>query len=138
MPMSSQVTEETFEQAADRAAAAGDFVRARIILEEAVEADATSRDLWIKLSAMRKASGDLRGALAAIERALAISPLEFSCLLYRAVLLEALGDPMAGEEYGNALAQAPPDADIAEPMRPAVARARKRWELHQAALEKHL
>jgi aspartyl/asparaginyl beta-hydroxylase (cupin superfamily) len=87
---------------------------------------------------MRKAAGDVKGALSAIERALALAPLEFSSLLYRAVLLEALGDPMAGEEYGNALAQSPPDAEIAEPMRAAVERARKRWATHQAALEKHL
>jgi aspartyl/asparaginyl beta-hydroxylase (cupin superfamily) len=132
------MADETLEQAADRAAASGDFAEAKARLEEAVRGDESSHALWMKLSAMRKASGDPRGALVAVERALALSPLDFSALLHRAMLLEALGDPMAGEEFGNALAQAPPDDQIAEPMRPAVARARQRWEAHQAALERKL
>lgn len=132
------MADETLEQAADRAAASGDFAAAKAKLEEAVRADETSNLLWMKLSAMRRASGDARGALAAVERALALSPLDFSALLSRAMLLEALGDPMAGEEFGNALAQAPPDDQIAEPMKPALARARQRWQAHQAALESKL
>jgi aspartyl/asparaginyl beta-hydroxylase (cupin superfamily) len=126
---------ETIEQAADRAAAAGDFATARSMLEQAVESDGSSQALWLKLSAMRKASGDLRGALDAVDRSLALSPLDFSALLYRAVLLDSLGDPKAGEEFGNALAQAPAEADIPEPMKPAVAHARKRWSAYQEQLE---
>ena len=136
--MNQTMADETLEQAADRAAASGDFAAAKAKLEEAVRADETSNLLWMKLSAMRRASGDATGALAAVERALALSPLDFSALLSRAVLLEALGDPMAGEEFGNALAQAPPDDQIAEPMKPALARARQRWQAHQAALESKL
>ena len=90
------MADETIEQAADRAAASGDFVTARAMLERAVEADGSSQMLWMKLSAMRKASGDVRGALTAVERSLAISPLDFSALLSRAMLLDLLGDPMAG------------------------------------------
>ncbi|HWI89254.1 MAG TPA: aspartyl/asparaginyl beta-hydroxylase domain-containing protein [Sphingomicrobium sp.] len=130
--------DETMEQAADRAAAAGDFAAALNKLEGAVKADSSNFALWMKLSAMRKASGDVRGALAAVERSLAMSPLDFSALLSRAMLLDMLGDPMAGEEFGNALAQAPPEDQVPEPMRAAVARARKRWQLHQASLEAHL
>jgi aspartyl/asparaginyl beta-hydroxylase (cupin superfamily) len=126
------------EEQADRAAAAGDYSGARAMLERAIESDGSSQTLWMKLSAMRKASGDLNGALTAVERSLAIAPLDFSALLYRAVLLEALGDPSAGEEFGNALAQAPSDADLPEPMKVPVAHARKRWQAHQAALEAHL
>lgn len=132
------MADETVEQAADRAAAAGDFVRARSMLEEAVRANEGSHGLWIKLSAMRKASGDLRGALAAVDRSLALSPLDFSALLYRAVLLEALGDDRAGEEFGNALAQVPPESEIPEPMKPAIAHARQRWRAHQDRFENHL
>ena len=123
------------EQAADRAAASGDFVTARDMLERAVEADSTSQALWMKLSAMRRASGDVQGALVAVERLLAISPLDFSALLARAMLLDALGDPMAGEEFGNALAQAPPDDEVPDSIRPAVERARTRWKMHQDSLE---
>ena len=64
------------ENEADRAAGAGDFARARQLLEDAPKADPESARLWSKLSAMRKASADLAGALDALDRALAITPLE--------------------------------------------------------------
>jgi len=126
------------EEQADRAAAAGQFAAARSLLEQAVESDDGSIDLWMKLSAMRKASGDLNGALAAIDRFLASSPLDFSALLSRAMILDKLGDPNAGEEYGNALAQLPPDDEVPEPLRSAVAHACKRRDDHRQALEKRL
>src|SRR5438067_12429910 len=122
--LNSTMTGQTLEQAADRAAAAGDFVAARAMLEQAAQAGAGGHELWVKLSAMCKASGDLEGALAAIDRALQISPLDFSALLARAILLDNLGDPDAGQEYGNALAQIHPDEKIPGPWPAAVARAR--------------
>lgn len=128
----------TLEQRADQAAATGDFVAAKALLEEAVSAEAPSAELWMKLSAMEKASGNLRGALSALDRALALTPLDFSALLYRAVILDQLGDPDAGREFGNALAQAPPDEEVPAPMKSAVSHARKRWEAHQAAIERRL
>ena len=106
------MAEDTIEQAADRAAAAGDFATARSMLEHAVDADGSSHELWMKLSAMRKASGDMSGALTALDRGLAIKPLDFSGLLYRAVLLDSLGDPQAGEAFGQALAVAPQEDEI--------------------------
>jgi hypothetical protein len=129
---------EALEQQADRAAAAGQFAAARSFLEQAVETEASSIDLWMKLSAMRKASRDLDGALAAVDRALAISPLDFSALLSRAVILDQLEDPSAGEEFGHALAQLPPDEEVPEPMKPAVAHARKRRDEYRLLLEKRL
>jgi len=132
------MAEDTIEKAADRAAAARDYATAREMLEQAVAADGSNFALWMKLSAMRRASGDLKGALGAVERALAISPLDFAALLSRAMLLDAVGDPMAGEEFGNALAQAPPDEEIPDSMRSAVDRARNRWKVHQKGLEKQL
>jgi aspartyl/asparaginyl beta-hydroxylase (cupin superfamily) len=126
------------EEQADRAASAGEFAAARSLLEQAAEADGSSLALWLKLSSMCKASGDLKGALAAIDRALAIAPLDFSALLSRALILERLGDPNVGEEFGNALAQMPPDGDVPEPMRPVVAHARSRRDEHRRALEQRL
>ena len=128
----------TFEEQADRAAAAGQFGAARSLLEKAVQADSSSADLWTKLSAMRKASGDLKGALAALDRGLALNPLDFSSLLYRAMILDALADPTAGEAFGHALTQAPPEDQIPEPMKPAVAQARKRNEEYRTSLEHFL
>ena len=126
------------EEQADRAAAAGEFTAARSLLEQALEVDGSSVDLWMKLSAMRKASGDLQGALAAVHSALAISPLDFSALLSRAVILDGLRDPSAGEAYDHALAQLPPEEDVPAPMKPAVDYARKRRDEHRDALEQRL
>jgi aspartyl/asparaginyl beta-hydroxylase (cupin superfamily) len=128
----------TFEEQADRAAASGQFGAARSLLEKAVQADSSSADLWTKLSAMRKASGDLKGALAALDRGLALNPLDFSSLLYRAMILDSLADPLAGEAFGHALTQAPPEDKIPEPMKPAVAHARKRNEEYRTSLEHFL
>jgi aspartyl/asparaginyl beta-hydroxylase (cupin superfamily) len=132
------MADELIEEAADEAAAAGDFATARSMLERAVEADASSHALWMKLSAMRKASGDLAGALAAVDHGLALEPLDFSALLYRAVLLEGLGKPEAGEAFGHALAVAPPDDQIPAPMKPTIAHARSRWSAFQEQQEEQL
>ncbi len=137
--MMPEMTEtEALEQQADRAAAAGQFAAARSFLEQAVETEGSSIDLWMKLSAMRKASDDLDGALAAVDRALAISPLDFSVLLSRAVILDQRGDGEAGEAFGQALAQCPPDGEVPEAMKRAVAHARKRRDEHRLLLERRL
>ena len=126
------------ERQADGAAGRGDFASARSLLEQAVAADGAGPELWMKLSAMRKAAGDLNGALAALERTLAATPLDFSALLYRAVILDQLGDPGAGLAFGQALAQAPAEADLPAPLKPAVEQGRRKWEAHQTSLEQHL
>ena len=128
----------SLEGQADRAAAAGQFADALSLLEQAVQSGAASFELWMKLSAMRKASGDLPGALVAVDSALATSPLDFSALLSRAVILEGLGDPGAGQEFGNALAQLPPDEAVPPAMVAAVAYARKRRDDHRANAEDRL
>ncbi len=129
---------QTLEQQADQAAATGQFAAARSLLEQAVDGGDASLELWIKLSALCKASGDLDGALAAIHRALTLSPLDFSALLSRAVILDQRGDPEAGEAYGQALAQLRSDEDVPEPMKPAVAYARQRRNDYRTTLEQYL
>ena len=129
---------DSLEQQADRAAGAGDFAGARASLEQAVGRDGANAALWVKLSAMRKASGDASGALEALDRALAINPLDFSVLLSRALMLERLGDPQAAAEFGSALAQAPADEEAPTPMRSAIAHARVVWSAHQAKTEARL
>jgi len=136
--MLGEMSGDTIEQAADRAAATGDFTTARSMLERAIEANGSSHELWMKLSAMRKASGDVDGALAALDRGLAIRPLDFSALLYRAMLLEALGDPQAGEAFGEALAVAPPEDEIPAPVRQTLNHARSRWSAYQSTQEGQL
>ncbi len=131
-------TTQDLEAEADRRAAAGDFGGAKALLEQVLEGSEASPELLAKLSAMRKASGDLRGALDALNRALVLNPLDFSALLSRALLLERLGDPQAGNEFGKAIAQAPADSAIPAAMKPALAHAREIWSAHQARQEKHL
>ena len=136
--MSSMNDRESLEQQADRAARAGDFATARTLLEQAATGEGASAGLWAKLSAMRKASGDSKGALNALDAALAIDPLDFSILLSRALMLERLGDPRAAIAYGNALAQAPADEPVPPPMQKAIEHARAMWSAHQAAAEARL
>lgn len=126
------------ERLADQAAAAGDLASARHSLEQAIGQGPASLELWTKLSAVRRAEGDLKGALLAIECALALSPLDFSALLARAMLLERTGDPRASEAYANAIARLPPDRDVPEAMAGAVNRAREKAARHQQAVEQRL
>jgi aspartyl/asparaginyl beta-hydroxylase (cupin superfamily) len=129
---------DMLEQQADRAAAAGQFAEALALLEQATQSGGASFELSMKLSAMRKTSGDLPGALAAIDNALALAPLDFSALLSRAVILEGLGDPGAGQEFANALAQIPPGEAVPPSMMAAVAYARKRSDDHRNSAEQRL
>jgi tetratricopeptide (TPR) repeat protein len=128
----------TLEQAADRAAASGDAAAASRLLEQAVAQTADKPGLWVKLSAMRRAGGDLRGALEAVERALAIEPLDFSSLLSRAFLLEQSGDARAGEAFAVAVAQAPPADKLPRSVASALDHARQRSAEHAEAVEKRL
>lgn len=136
MPVMIQM--KSLEEQADQAAAAGDYGSARNLLEQAARSGGGSVGLWTKLSAMCKISGDLQGALSAIDQALALSPLDFSALLARAVILDNLGDPNAGEEYGHALAQIRPDEEIPGPWQAAVAHARKRRDEWRGKLGERL
>ena len=132
------MTEQTsaLVEAADRAAATGDLGAAARLLEQAVGQCADRSDLWLKLSAMRRATGDLHGALSAVDRSLALAPLDFAALLSRAFLLERAQDPRAGDAFSVAVAQAP------EPLPPALAKplehARRKSDEHRTATEQRL
>ena len=126
------------ERQADQAAASGDLAAARQSLEQAVEGGAGTVHLWTKLGAIRRALGDLPGALEATERALALSPLDFSNLLARAMLLERLGDPRSGSAFSNAIAQLPPDDQVPPPMAAAVEQAKARAAAHRDSVEQKL
>ena len=95
--------------AADRALAAGKVVEARNILEEIARFDPSAPEFWQRLATVRKMADVPLLALEAIDRALALAPLDFLNLMMRAHLLDAAGQSEAGEAYGRALAQARPD-----------------------------
>jgi aspartyl/asparaginyl beta-hydroxylase (cupin superfamily) len=128
----------TLESEADRAAAAGDLEAARRSLEQAVSGKEATLELWTKLSAVRRALGDVRGAIQAIESGLALSPLDFSALLARAMLLEQSGQAHAGQAFAKAIAQLPEGQEVPKPLRAAVEHAKMRAAEHQAAYERRL
>lgn len=122
------------EQDADAAAGRRDFRLARELLMRATRTDPSRFDLWLKLSAMARATGDGRAALDSVEHALAIDPLDFMALLTRASLLESLAqDDRAGLAFGHALAQAPdaPPPQLAPVLAHAAAQYDK-WQTRQA------
>ena len=136
--MSTDQARSELQQEADAAAATGDFGRALELIERVLAEEQPSAELWMKVTAMRRAAGDVKGALEAVEQALALAPLDFSALLSRALLLERLGDAAAGEAFGHALAQSPPDGRIPGAMAKAVDHARRKAAEHQAAVEARL
>ncbi len=128
---------EELERKADVAAGRRDYALAREILVRATQADPASGDRWLKLSAMARATGDARGALNAIDRALTIDPLHFMALLMRATQLEALGDAdRSGLAFGHALAQAPDE--VPPHLSPVLAHAAVQYALWQTRQAKRL
>ena len=101
----------SLEQQADQLAGARDFPGARSILDDLVATEPENFGAWLKLSAMAGATGDRKAALAAINNALGLRPLDFTALFMRATHLDALGRAdQAGEGFGRALTQAPDQA----------------------------
>lgn len=97
----------TFVEEADRATSAGNLAEAEKLLLKASEALPDDVSVFLKLAALQRAGGRLQASLATVHRALSISPLDFTALLFRASLLERLNDPGASEAWSHALAQKP-------------------------------
>ena len=128
---------------ADRAAAAGDLRRAIKLLEQAAATGAEDPQFWLKLAALQRASGELVKSLDAVNRALALSELDFMALTMRATLIERLEPDRAGEAWAHALAQRP-NIDLPPQLLDALAKGeaiRDRWiadreaRLNQATAE---
>ena len=99
---------EKIEAEADSLAAMRKFAEARELLEQITRSAPDLTDVWVKLASMQIATGDPRSALHSTECALEARPLDFSCLLMRANLLDRLGrSKQAGEAYGRAIHNAP-------------------------------
>ncbi|HVF83776.1 MAG TPA: aspartyl/asparaginyl beta-hydroxylase domain-containing protein [Sphingomicrobium sp.] len=126
---------------ADRAAAQGDLKQAEQHLLKAVEQGADDPALFLRIASLQRARGQLQDSRRSVERALALSPRDFTALLLRASLLDRLGDPTAGEAWTHALAQRP-DGDLPAHLSNVVGEAerrsaewlRKREELLQARM----
>jgi aspartate beta-hydroxylase len=122
--------------AADAAAARGDLAGARVLLEQAVRADAGDVGLWMSLAGCCRGLGDHEAAGAAVEGALRIDPRAFMALLMKASLIERQGHAKAAAiAYGVALTQVPPDSTLNPALRGAVAHARQVRGDYTAKLE---
>lgn len=119
--------------AADRALAGGNLPEARAVLEAAAQRDPTQAEFWQRLATVRKMAGAPMLAVDAIDRALAVDPLDFVNLLMRAHLLDSVGHPEAGEAYGRALAQ-PRPVPLPPMFQSTIARAEAKWTAHQQSL----
>ncbi|WP_338643546.1 aspartyl/asparaginyl beta-hydroxylase domain-containing protein [Novosphingobium olei] len=121
----------------DIALANRDIAKARMLLESIVSKQNPSIDAWRRLAAMRRAEGDLKGALDALSEALSLHPLDFFSLLARASILEQAGHASAGEAYGRALTQRP-KGDFPPHLQKAVDQAEKFYRIHQGNVQSNL
>jgi aspartyl/asparaginyl beta-hydroxylase (cupin superfamily) len=123
--------------AADRALSSGNPSAARDILEQATATDPQDPAFWQRLATVRQMTGAPAKAIEAIDRALAIEPLDFMNLLMRARMLDQAGHPEAGEAYGRALAQ-PRPVPLPPMLAQAIARAETLWAAHQDGSQQRL
>jgi aspartyl/asparaginyl beta-hydroxylase (cupin superfamily) len=114
------------EREADERAARGDIAGAERLLEQAVGAEPSRAETWLKLGSVRRARGNLDGALAAIGEVLRLDPLHFMALMSRARLREATGQRVeAARDYLRAIAQLPEGEPIPPHLAPVVDHARR-------------
>ena len=106
-------------------------------LREALTIDDASSLRWMKLAATERALGHMSAALAAIEHALAIAPLDFMALLSRAHVLEQVGHYDAGEAYGRALANRP-EGDVPDALKTVVVKAEHSYAKYLSHKERRL
>jgi aspartyl/asparaginyl beta-hydroxylase (cupin superfamily) len=110
---------------ADRELAAGRSENAQRLLEEAARAFPADPQIPWRIASIRRARGDLAGALRALDEALAREPYFFLALLSKGALIERLGTlRQAARIYRDALKIAPSESPQAPAVRAAVERAR--------------
>ncbi|MGH8242401.1 MAG: aspartyl/asparaginyl beta-hydroxylase domain-containing protein [Steroidobacteraceae bacterium] len=126
-------------QAAVQAMAAGNMRGAEALIVDALAGNRGDLRLWLNLAVVRRQLRDFEGAFQALREALALDNRNFPALLMQAALLDKLGRAKdAAAAYGIALVQAPPDTELDEATRKAVARAREVHGKHVADLGRHV
>ena len=123
------------ELAAARALSAGEVGQALQLLETAALEHPLSLGVQLNLAAVRRRAVNFDGALASVDKALALEPRDFAALLMRATLLERRGDAHeAALAYGIALAQAPDLTTLNAPARKAALHAQAVYDAHKREL----
>ncbi|RAK59649.1 aspartyl beta-hydroxylase [Phenylobacterium hankyongense] len=117
----------------------GDLVGALSLIAEAEAGGATGVDLKVQKAVVRRAAGDLAGAVEALDEALAIDPYDYFALLSKGALVEKLsGERAAAQIYRNALKIAPAPPAMPPQLGPPTARARAVVARTADALEAYL
>ena len=118
---------------------AGNPAGAHELLELAVKDAPSHPSLWINLAAALRGLNRPEDEMKALEKALAIEPLNLRALLQRASLQELQGLPRAAAAtFRNALQLIPPGAEPPPSMRQVLAHAKQTVEANNRALEAFL
>ena len=117
----------------------GDRAVALTLVLEAERAAPGDMALKMQRAMICRGLGDLPGAIAALDDALTIDPYDYMARLSKAAMIERMdGERAAATPYRNALAIAPPEAELPQPLRAPTARAREVVARAEQALEAHL
>jgi aspartyl/asparaginyl beta-hydroxylase (cupin superfamily) len=109
------------------------------LLVEALTLDARSLPAWMNLAAIKRAQGDLPGAMQAVDKAREVDQLYFPALLMRGTLYEAMGKPRhAAYAYTIALTQMLPEDVTDAATERAVSHARDVLATHRDEMESFL
>ena len=126
-----------------RAFAKGDMQSARAAFQRLVDADGCDPQQWISLALICQNLRDEPGEENAIQRALAVNPMDLPALLLRGKLFERKGNThQAARAYGAAASVSPPLERLHPDLRPAVSHAmayREKYDRDCASfLDQHL
>jgi aspartyl/asparaginyl beta-hydroxylase (cupin superfamily) len=115
----------SLEVAANRAMGMGNLRDAAALWREHLSSSEETVAAWLKLAACLRGLGEIDQALDAVEAALCLDPRGFMALMMKASLLERAGRLReAGPAYGVALLLAPPEGQLDDPTRRALAHGR--------------
>lgn len=123
---------------AQRLLASGQVPRALQMLREA-QRGSTDPEIPLNIALALRMQGDMSGAIAAFDAALALDPYHFLALLSKGGVLEMMGQhKQAARVYRNALKLAPRDDVLLPGLRAPVERARQAVAANSEALARHL
>lgn len=121
---------------ADEAMRVRDIAAAMQALERAVAEDAGDYEGWMKLASLRRASGRTTDALRAVDAALDAQPNMFLALLLKGRLHQECNDAFkAAEVYAAAIAQAPVEETLPQPVVQQLAAARQFLAQYRTSIE---
>lgn len=116
-----------------------DLATANMLLDRAEATSGANARTRMARATILKASGDLRGALTALDDVLAAEPYHFMALLSKAVALDAAGEAVAAlDTYRNVVRIAPPVDRLPSAAAAQLGKARDRIAAADHALRDHL